>query len=319
MQTCFFYISGVLPHDEAVGYIKDSIKQSYGKKDPSVVELNFNAVDATIEHLYHVEIPKEVSSDIPLQPAIKGQVNHFIADVTAMLIEGKGDDIPVSKMPADGTWPSGTTQYQKRNLAQEIPVWEPELCTQCNKCVLVCPHAVIRSKVVEGDELTQAPENFFTLPAKGKAFEEDEHYTLQVAVEDCTGCALCVDICPATDKEDPFTKAINMKPQLPRREEGIENWDFFMNLSDFDRSKLNHAKVKDSQFLEPLFEFSGACPGCTGGDAPASGVFVTLGGIGRGDGCGRCAQRRQGMGPYQGAQLTAAGQSGNLAWTCSRL
>ncbi len=266
MQTCFFSISGILPHDEAIEHIKHSIQESYGKKDPSVVELNFNAVNNALDHLYEVKIPKEVSSKLKLQPAVKGQVSHFIADVTAQLIEGRGDEIPVSHIPADGTWPSGTTQFQKRNLAQEIPEWIPDLCTQCNKCILVCPHAVIRSKVVEDHELEQAPINFKKIEAKGKEFGDQSSYTIQVAVEDCTGCALCVDICPAHDKENPEVRAINMKPQLPRRKEGIENWDYFLKLSDYDRSKLNHAKVKDSQFLEPLFEFSGACAGC--GETP---------------------------------------------------
>jgi len=266
MQTCFFSISGVLPQAEAIRHIKASIQKTYGKKSDEIVQLNFTAVDNTLAHLYEVDIPKTAESRLPLERSIKGKVSEFVANVTAHLIEGRGDELPVSSIPADGTWPSGTTQYEKRNIAQEIPVWDPEACIQCNKCVLVCPHAVIRSKVVEEGELGDASDIFKSIKAKGKNFSESENFTIQVSVEDCTGCSLCVEVCPGKNKTNPDLKAINMTPKLPLLEEGIENWDYFLELSEYDRSKLDHSKVKESQFLQPLFEFSGACPGC--GETP---------------------------------------------------
>ncbi|MDM5271879.1 pyruvate:ferredoxin (flavodoxin) oxidoreductase [Sulfurovum sp. zt1-1] len=266
MQTCFFNISKILPLDEAIQEIKASIQKSYGKKGDAIVQSNLDAIDSTLEHLYEVSIPKSAESTLPLERAVKGKVSEFVANVTAHLIEGKGDELAVSQIPADGTWPSGTTQYEKRNIAQEVPVWDPESCIQCNTCVFVCPHAVIRSKVVENTSLTQAPGLFKSIKAKGKNFSEDESFTIQVAVEDCTGCSLCVEVCPGKNKTDPNLKAINMRPQHPIKEEGIENWDYFLSLPNYDRSKLDHSKVKESQFLEPLFEFSGACPGC--GETP---------------------------------------------------
>ena len=266
MQTCFFSISGVLAHDEAIKQIKASIQKTYGKKSDEIVQLNFDAVDNTLAHLYEVDIPNTAESTLPLERSIKGKVSEFVSSVTAHLIEGRGDELPVSSIPADGTWPSATTQYEKRNIAQEVPVWDPEACIQCNKCVLVCPHAVIRSKVVPESVLNDAPDLFKSIHAKGKTFNEDENFTIQVALEDCTGCSLCVEVCPGKNKIDPELKAINMTPKNPLLEEGIENWDYFLELPEYDRSKLDHAKVKESQFLQPLFEFSGACPGC--GETP---------------------------------------------------
>jgi len=266
MQTCFFAISGVLPKDEAIREIKRSIEKTYGKKSAEIVTLNFTAVDNTLVHLYEVDIPKSAESTRPLERTVKGKLSDFVTHVTAHLIEGKGDDLPVSRIPADGTWPSATTQYEKRNIAQEVPVWDPESCIQCNKCVLVCPHAVIRSKVVEEGALREAGELFKSIQAKGKHFEESEQFTIQVSVEDCTGCSLCAEVCPGKNKTDPELKAINMRAKLPVLEEGIENWDYFLDLPEYDRSKLDHSKVKESQFLQPLFEFSGACPGC--GETP---------------------------------------------------
>lgn len=266
MQTCFFDISKILPLDESIQEIKASIQKSYGKKGDAIVQSNLDAIDSTLEHLYEVTIPESAESTLPLERAVKGKVSEFVANVTAHLIEGKGDELPVSRIPADGTWPSGTTQYEKRNIAQEVPVWDPDSCIQCNKCVFVCPHAVIRSKVVDNAALTEAPEPFKSIKAKGKTFSDDESFTIQVAVEDCTGCSLCVEVCPGQNKTDPNLKAINMRPQHPIKEEGIENWDYFLSLPNYDRDKLDHSKVKESQFLEPLFEFSGACPGC--GETP---------------------------------------------------
>jgi len=266
MQTCFFSISGVLEHDEAMKEIKNSIEKSYGKFGDEIVNMNFKAVDNALRNLFEVSIAKTATSNIVLQKPIKGKVSEFVANVTAHLIEGRGDELAVSQIPADGTWPSGTTQYEKRNIAQEIPLWDPDSCIQCNKCVLVCPHAVIRSKVVNDADLVNAPDNFHTIKAKGKTFTEDENFMIQVSVEDCTGCSLCVEVCPGKNKNNPELKAINMRLKEPLLENGIKEWDYFSSLPLYDRSKLNHAQVKESQLLEPLFEFSGACPGC--GETP---------------------------------------------------
>ena len=266
MQTCFFAISGVLEKEEAIAKIKESIEATYSKKGKKIVEMNYAAVDGTLANLYQVDVPKYADSTIGLKPPVKGNFEDFVGKITAKLIEGEGDQLKVSEIPDDGTWPSGTTQYQKRNTAIEVPLWDPDVCIQCNKCVIVCPHAAIRSKVVGEERLQDHPEDFHFIQAKGKTFEPDEKFTIQVAVEDCTGCALCVEVCPAKNKSQTNLKAINMVPQEPVRETGERNWEYFMELPDYDRSKLDHAKVKESQFLEPLFEFSGACPGC--GETP---------------------------------------------------
>ena len=266
MQTCFFAISGILERDEAIEKIKAAIQKTYGHKSEQIVEMNFQAVENTLENLYEVDVPVQIEGNIQMQPAIKGEYSDFVANVTKKIIEKRGDEIPVSAMPDDGTWPTGTTEYEKRNIAQEVPVWDADVCIQCNKCVMVCPHSVIRSKVVNSSELSNAPEGFASVKAKGKNFGEDEHFIISVAVEDCTGCALCVEVCPAKNKSQTNLKAINMAPQLPLREQGAESWEYFLNLPQMDRTKLDHSKVKESQFLEPLFEFSGACPGC--GETP---------------------------------------------------
>jgi len=266
MQTCFFAISGVLEHDEAIAKIKGSIDKSYAKKGKNIVAMNYAAVDNALVNLHEVVVPKTAESKREMMPPLKGDFDKFVAEVTAKLVAGEGDDIKVSEVPADGTWPSGTTQYQKRNTAIEVPVWDPDVCIQCNKCVIVCPHAAIRSKVVDESLLSSSPESFHFTKVKGKSFEADEQFTIQVAVEDCTGCSLCVEVCPAKNKSQSNLKAINMAPQEPLRETGAENWSYFMDLPDYDRSKIDHSKAKESQFLEPLFEFSGACPGC--GETP---------------------------------------------------
>ena len=266
MQTCFFAISNILPKEEAIEKIKASIEKSYGKKGKQIVTMNFAAVDNALENLYEVNVPQTPLSDIAMRPIIQGDFDSFVEQVTAKLISGDGDEIPVSAMPNDGSWQSGTTQYQKRSTALEVPVWDPNTCIQCNKCVIVCPHAAIRSKVVDEALLTELPENFLFTKAKGKTFDEDEMFTIQVAVEDCTGCTLCVEVCPAKNKSQTNLKAINMHEQEPLRESGAELWEHFTKLPAYDRSKLNHEKVKESQLLEPLFEFSGACPGC--GETP---------------------------------------------------
>ena len=266
MQTCFFAISGILEKEEAIAKIKSSIEKTYSKKGRQIVAMNNLAVDNALSNLYEVNIPKSVVSSKPMQPIVKGDFDNFVKDITAKLISGDGDDLPVSAMPADGTWPSGTTQYQKRNTALEVPMWDADTCIQCNKCVIVCPHAAIRSKVVEEEVLSDAPSIFSYVKAKGKTFEPNEQFTIQVAVEDCTGCSLCVEVCPAKNKSQTNLKAINMVSHAKVHDEGVENWDYFTKLPNYDRAKLNHEKAKETQFLEPLFEFSGACPGC--GETP---------------------------------------------------
>lgn len=266
MQTCFFAISGILPQAEAIEKIKTSIKKTYGKKGELVVSMNFAAVDNTLENLFEVDVPQSVSSKIELQDSLKGDTTKFVDEVIKKITEFKGDDIKVSQMPDDGTWPTGTTQYEKRNVAQDVPVWDSEVCIQCNKCVSVCPHSVIRSKVCDKTILEDAPQGFEYKKAKGKIFGENDVFNISVAVEDCTGCALCVEVCPAKNKSQTNLKAINMQPQLPLRESGAKQWDYFMKLPNVSRDILDHSNMKESQFLEPLFEFSGACPGC--GETP---------------------------------------------------
>ena len=265
MQTCFFAVSGVLPRDEAIAAIKRSIEKTYGKRGEAVVAKNFAAVDATLERLHQVKVPAAATSTFDRRATVSAQAPEFVQKVTAKMIAGEGDDLPVSALPVDGTYPVGTTQWEKRNIALEIPVWEEEICIQCGKCVLVCPHAVIRSKVYDGKYLANAPKAFKSDAARWKDFP-DMKYSLQVSPEDCTGCTLCVDICPAKDKTQVGRKAINMAPQPAIREQENENWKFFQSLPEMDRAKVNVQLVKDVQLLQPLFEFSGACTGC--GETP---------------------------------------------------
>ena len=261
MQTCFFAISGVLPKDEAIEQIKKSIKKTYGKRGEAVVAKNFAAVDAALAHLEKVTLPTAATSEFDITGAISDKAPKFVHDILGQIAGGKGDLLPVSAIPAGGAFPTGTAQYEKRNIAQFIPVWDKDLCIQCGKCVMVCPHAVIRAKVYSPELAEKAPATFQWAKPKWKAMETDR-YTLQVAPEDCTGCAVCVDVCPVKSKSDASHKAINMAPQAALREAERENWDFFLGLPEVDRSKLSHTQVKDLQLLEPLFEFSGACAGC---------------------------------------------------------
>ncbi len=265
MQTCFFAISGVLPREEAIAKIKEAIEKTYGRKGREVVEQNFRAVDAALDNLHEVEVPGRVTSTRELLPPVPADAPEFVQQVTAKILQMKGDELPVSALPVDGTFPSGTTKYEKRNIALEIPIWDPEVCIQCAKCVIICPHAAIRQKVYDPSHLEQAPETFQSVDYRGKEFAGMK-YTIQVAPEDCTGCSLCVHYCPARNRKDPKRKAINMEPQIPLREREIANYDFFLSLPEVDRSAVKVNTVKGSQFLQPLFEFSGACAGC--GETP---------------------------------------------------
>ena len=266
MQTCFFAISKILPKDEAIEMIKKTIKKTYGAKGDKIVQMNFNAVDQTLANLFEIEVPNTVSSNLQFLPAVPDNATEFVKNVLAPMISGKGDLLPVSKMPVDGTYPTATAQYEKRNIALEVPVFDPEICIQCNKCVAVCPHATIRAKIYDEKLLENAPSTFKHMKFKGKDYGEGLAYTIQVAVEDCTGCGICVDICPAKNKKETKLKAINMMPQLPLKEQERVNWDFFLTLPEVDRKLVATSAIKDSQFLQPLFEFSGACSGC--GETP---------------------------------------------------
>jgi pyruvate-ferredoxin/flavodoxin oxidoreductase len=267
MQTCFFALAGVLPRDEAIAQIKAAIQKTYGKRGEAVVQQNFAAVDQALAHLYPVDVPDRVTSTRELPPVVPMGAPEFVKKVTAEMIAGRGDQLPVSALPVDGTFPVGTTRWEKRNIALEVPVWEPDICIQCGKCVLVCPHSVIRAKVYEESALANAPSTFKSSGAKWRELA-GERYTIQVAVEDCTGCALCVEICPAKDKSNVSRKALNMAPQRPLREQEAKNWDFFLSLPEIKRHEtgLHFHSIKDIQLLDPLFEFSGACAGC--GETP---------------------------------------------------
>ncbi len=285
MQTCFFAISGILPRDEAIAKIKDAIKKTYGKKGDEIVQLNYDAVDGTLANLHEVRVPDDITAAISRPPIVSEEAPELVRRVTALMIAGKGDLLPVSAFPPDGTWPTATTRWEKRNIAIEIPVWDEELCIQCNKCALVCPHAAIRAKVYDPELLEGAPETFKSDDYKAKDFSGMK-YTIQVAPEDCTGCTLCVRVCPAKDKSNPKHKALDMAPQMPLREPERANYDFFLDLPEVDRAQVK-LDVKGSQFLRPLFEYSGACEGC--GETPYVKLLTQLFGdralIGNATGC----------------------------------
>ncbi|MFN8291335.1 MAG: pyruvate:ferredoxin (flavodoxin) oxidoreductase [Chitinophagaceae bacterium] len=267
LQTCFFAISYVMPKEEAIEYIKNAIRKTYGRKGEEVVQKNFKAVDMTLENLFRINYNEFKTGDRKIEPPISGDAPEFVQNVLAKIIAGEGDELPVSAFPVDGTYPSGTTKWEKRNIADQVPVWDPQLCSQCGKCYFVCPHAAIRVKVYEREYLDKAPSFFKHVDPIGKEFIKDkEAYTLQVAVEDCTGCKLCTEVCPIESKTQPGHKAIDMMDVLPLKETEKTNWDFFLSLPDIDRTRVNKSTVKGSQLLEPLFEFSGACSGC--GETP---------------------------------------------------
>ncbi|MBE3072295.1 MAG: pyruvate:ferredoxin (flavodoxin) oxidoreductase [Acidobacteria bacterium] len=264
MQTCFFAISGVLPREEAIEQIKKAIKKTYGKRGEDVVRKNFAAVDETLANLFEVKVPGTVTATRAMPPIVSVEAPDFVKRVTAVMMANKGDNLPVSAFPIDGTWPVGTAAWEKRNIALELPVWDPAICIQCNKCAMVCPHAAIRAKVFESDLLANAPATFKSIEFKGGEFKGMK-YTIQVAPEDCTGCTLCAVVCPAKDKSNPRHKSLDMHPQRPLREAEASNFAFFLGLPEVDRSRVK-ADVKGSQFFQPLFEYSGACAAC--GETP---------------------------------------------------
>jgi pyruvate-ferredoxin/flavodoxin oxidoreductase len=266
MQVCFFALSGVLPREEAIAQIKKSIRKTYGKKGEDVVNMNIKAVDSALENLHQVQIPEEVTPEsLELIPVIADEAPVFVREVLGKILQRRGDELPVSALPVDGTYPTATTQWEKRNIASEVPVWDADVCVQCGKCVLVCPHGVIRAKAYEESELTNAPPTFKSTEARDHDWKNLK-FTLQVAVEDCTGCGVCVDVCPAKNKSQPKLKAINMAEQLPIRESERANWDYFLKIPNPAREGLNLNKIAQQQMQEPLFEFSGACGGC--GETP---------------------------------------------------
>jgi len=265
MQTCFFAISGVLPKEEAVAAIKNAIKKTYGKKGSEIVEKNFNAVDQSLAYLQEVAVPSQVTSSFDRPSIVSGKAPDFVKDVTAVIMSGKGDTLSVSMMPEDGTYPTGTTKWEKRNIALEIPVWDPDTCIQCGKCVAVCPHATLRMKAYDPKCLDGAPETFKSADAKNKDWA-GQKFTIQVAPEDCTGCGLCHQACPAKNKQDPSKKAVNLAPQAPLRESERKNWEHYLTIPEMDRSSVDKGSTRTAQALEPLFEFSGCCAGC--GETP---------------------------------------------------
>jgi pyruvate-ferredoxin/flavodoxin oxidoreductase len=266
MQTCFFAISEVLPRDQALQAIKDAVRHSYAGKGQRVLEFNFRAIDAALANLHQVPLRAEADSSHERPPPVAADAPAFVREFTAELIAGRGDAVPVSRMPVDGTFPLGTAAYEKRKLALELPVWEMDLCTHCGKCPLVCPHGVIRSKLFPAARLQGAPEGFKSAPIKGKDYPQGWHIAYQVAPDDCTGCALCVDICPIRDKSKASRKALNMAPIDGLREAQRKHWAFFLTLPEYDRRDIKRESIKGAMLLQPLFEFSGACVGC--GETP---------------------------------------------------
>lgn len=273
MQTCFFAISGVLPKSEAIQAIKDSIKKAYIKKGEQIIQQNYAAVDNTIKNLFKVELAQKATSRAKMLDAVSSEAPQYVQDVIGKMLCRQGDDIPVSQLPVDGTFPTGTSKWEKRNISAEIPVWDEDICIQCGKCVAVCPHSVIRTKIYAPKELNNQPDEFKSVEAKDPGLK-GKKFTIQVSPMDCTGCAICVDVCPVKNKSETRLKAINMKPQQPIIKAEQENWDYFLNIPELDRSLVKHSSIRGIQGLEPLFEFSGACAGC--GETPYIKIMTQL-------------------------------------------
>ncbi|MGB6475000.1 MAG: pyruvate:ferredoxin (flavodoxin) oxidoreductase [Candidatus Sulfotelmatobacter sp.] len=265
LQVCFFAISKVLPADQAIEAIRKSIRDTYGKKGEEIVQQNMKAVDETLAHLFEVKVPAELTSTIEMPPPFSLAAPEFERDVLGVMYAGRGDELPVSAFPVDGTFPTGTAKWEKRNLALEIPAWDPKICIQCGKCAMVCPHSVIRIKVYDSKELQNAPATFKSTETRDREWQGLK-YTIQVAPEDCTGCGICVEVCPVKNKAETRLKAINMMPQPPLRVPERENWTFFLKIPELDRRNIKVGNIRQQQIQEPLFEFSGACAGC--GETP---------------------------------------------------
>ncbi len=265
MQTCFFAISGVLPRDESISRIKQAVEKTYGRKGHKIVQRNFDAIDASLADLHPVELPDSVDASHDFQQAIPDSAPQFVREVTATLLAGKGDTLPVSALPDDGSWPLGTAAWEKRSIALELPKWDAELCIECGKCPFVCPHAAIRSKVFTEDVLKNAPDGFLARPMKGKDFK-GLYITYQVAPDDCTGCGICADVCPARSKTQANHKSLDMVPKQQIIDQDRINWDFFQQIPEYDREQISWPKMKSAMLAQPLFEFSGACLGC--GETP---------------------------------------------------
>jgi len=308
MQTAFFKISKIIPLKDAVASIKEAIKKSYGKAGEAVLEMNYKAVDAGLNNFYEVKVPAKATSKLKMAAAVSSKAPKFVKDVTAVIVAGLGDQLPVSKMPADGTFPTATSQYEKRNIATDIPVWDEKLCIQCGICSFVCPHASVRMKAYDAEELKAAPRTFKSADCKIKG-QEGKKLTVQIAPEDCTGCGACSHNCPAKDKTDVGHKALDMTFQPPLRASEAENFEFFLKLPDVDASQLKLDILSNSQLIRPLFEFSGACAGC--GETPYLKLLTQLFGdrmmIANATGCSSIyggnlpttpyAQRADGRGP----------------------
>ncbi|MCU7834767.1 MAG: pyruvate:ferredoxin (flavodoxin) oxidoreductase [gamma proteobacterium symbiont of Taylorina sp.] len=266
MQACFFAISDIIPQIQAIKAIKEAVIHSYGKRGQTMIDQNTNAIDMALTQMQQIEIPAEIVAGKSLPPIVAAEAPRFVRDVTAEIIAGRGDDLAVSQLPLDGSYPTATSRWEKRNLAEEIPVWDEELCIHCGKCPFVCPHSVIRSKVFDPALINDAPATFKHVPVRGKGFPKDWHISYQIAPEDCTGCGLCVEICPAKDKKNPQHRALNMAPYTSLKESEKGNWAYFEKIPEYDRRPVRTNVIKEAMLLQPLFEFPSACPGC--GETP---------------------------------------------------